>query len=133
MTASPPTIAKSIPSAARADNNFSNREVISLGFGKGSMRVFFEKTGQIFQMRQPPGHRGRTSNHLPHWLLHWLNRGFHPANLIPPTADGQHQAAGISPCRGFAEGWNQSWCPLHVAANLTTKPRRNEDFYFVAS
>jgi hypothetical protein len=47
------------------------------------MRVFFEKAGQVFQVRQPPGHGQRSPDHFPHRLLHWLNLNFHRGQLNP--------------------------------------------------
>jgi len=45
------------------------------------MRVFFEKAGQILQMRQPAGHGGRTPDHFANRLLHWFNLHFHRRQL----------------------------------------------------
>jgi hypothetical protein len=41
------------------------------------MRVFFQKAGNVFQVREPTGHRERTPDHLANGLLHWLNVDFH--------------------------------------------------------
>src|SRR5690242_11234644 len=81
MTASPPTTAKSTLSVARAANNFSNREVVSLGFDASSMRVFFDKSRQIFQMCKPLGHGWRSPNHFANRLLHGFNLYFHREKL----------------------------------------------------
>jgi hypothetical protein len=45
------------------------------------MRVFFKKAGEVFQVREPTGHRERTPDHFVDWLLHWLNFDFHQAKL----------------------------------------------------
>ena len=85
MTASPPTTTKSTLSVARAANNFSNREVVSLGFDAFSMRVFLDKSRKIFQMCKPLGHGGRASNHFANRLLHWFNLNFHQGKLNAVT------------------------------------------------
>jgi hypothetical protein len=45
------------------------------------MRVFFEKAGQVFQVREPPGHRKGPSDHFVDWLLHRLNFDFHQGKV----------------------------------------------------
>jgi hypothetical protein len=45
------------------------------------MRVFFQKAGEVFQMREPPGHRERTPDHLVNGLLHWLNFDLHQGKV----------------------------------------------------
>jgi hypothetical protein len=34
---------------------------------------FFQKAGEVFQVREPTGHRERTPDHFADGLLHWLN------------------------------------------------------------
>jgi hypothetical protein len=41
------------------------------------MRVFFQKAGEVFQVREPSGHRKRTSNYFADGLLHRLKFDFH--------------------------------------------------------
>jgi hypothetical protein len=77
MTTKPPAIAKSTRLATRAANSFSKREVVSLGSGERSMRMLFEKRGQVFQMSETARWRRRTPHHLANRLLHWFNAGFH--------------------------------------------------------
>jgi hypothetical protein len=62
---------------ARAANRFSKREIVSLGSGEGSMRMLFEKSGQVFQMSETARRRRRTPHYLANRLLHWFNAGFH--------------------------------------------------------
>src|ERR1035441_6342481 len=77
MTANPPTTAKSTRLVTRATNSFSKGEIVSLGSGEGSMRMPFEKSGQVFQMSETARRRRRTPHHLANRLLHWFNAGLH--------------------------------------------------------
>jgi len=45
------------------------------------MRVFFEKCGEVFQVREPPGHRKWAPYHLADGLLHRLNFDFHQGKV----------------------------------------------------
>jgi hypothetical protein len=45
------------------------------------MRVFFEKAGEVFQVREPPRHRKRTPDHFVNGLLHWFNFDFHRSQV----------------------------------------------------
>ena len=89
MTARPPTRAKSTPSAARATNNFSNWEVISLGFGECCMGVLFDEPVQILHIGEPPGHGNGTPDHFVDGLLHGLNFHVHQGYPNAGGEDGQ--------------------------------------------
>jgi hypothetical protein len=45
------------------------------------MRVFFEEVGEVFQVREPPGHRERAPDHFVNGLLNRFNFDFHQAKL----------------------------------------------------
>jgi hypothetical protein len=45
------------------------------------MRVFFQKAGEVFQVREPAGHREGTPDHFVNRLLHRLNFDFHQSKV----------------------------------------------------
>src|ERR1035441_7029384 len=97
MTVKPPTTAKSTRLVTRAANSFSKREIVSLGSGESSMRMPFEKSGQVFQMSETARWRRRTPHYLANRLLHWFNAGLHQGK--PNRSSGWRSTGDFRPER----------------------------------
>ncbi len=85
MTANPPTTAKSMPLRARSANNFSNREIVSLGSGECSVGILANEGNHVFQADELPAGRRRPANRFANRLLHWLDLDVHGPKLCAST------------------------------------------------